>query len=95
LSFFFTLESFIAIIDAARSAAFIAPSSPIAKVPTGIPLGICTIERRLSNPFNFLLSIGTPKTGIEVIDEIIPAKWADPPAPAMITPIFCFSAETA
>ena len=29
-----------AIIDAASRAAFIAPSSPIANVPTGIPLGI-------------------------------------------------------
>ena len=32
--------SIIAIIEAASSAAFIAPSSPIANVPTGIPLGI-------------------------------------------------------
>ena len=32
--------SLIAIIEAANSAAFIAPSSPIATVPTGIPLGI-------------------------------------------------------
>ena len=31
-------------------------------------------ESKLSNPFNFLLSIGTPRTGNEVIAEIIPGK---------------------
>ena len=39
--------------------------------------------------------MGTPKTGKEVKAEIIPGKWADPPAPAIITPILFFSAEAA
>ena len=33
-------------IEAARSAALTAPARPIASVPTGIPAGICTMERR-------------------------------------------------
>ena len=75
-----------AIIDAANKPALIAPLSPIAKVPTGIPFGICTIDSKLSSPLRFLLSIGTPKTGIDVKAEIIPGKCAEPPAPAIITP---------
>ena len=63
-----------AIIAAASNAALIAPSSPIASVPTGIPLGICAMDNKLSNPFNFLLSIGTPRTGNGVMAEIIPGK---------------------
>ena len=63
-----------AIIEAANKAALIAPSSPMASVPTGIPFGICTIDNKLSSPLNFLLSIGTPKTGKEVKAEIIPGK---------------------
>ena len=62
----------------------IAPSSPIASVPTGIPFGIWAIDRRLSRPFSFLLSMGTPNTGKGVNAAIIPGKWADPPAPAII-----------
>ena len=61
-------------IEKANKAALIAPSSPIAKVPTGIPLGIWAIDKRLSRPLSFLLSIGTPKTGIEVKAEIIPGR---------------------
>jgi hypothetical protein len=34
----------------ANSAAFLAPAVPIAKVPTGIPPGICTIDSNESNP---------------------------------------------
>ena len=65
-NFFLTVELLFAIIEAASKAAFIAPSSPMARVPTGIPFGICAMDSKLSNPFNFLLSIGTPKTGNEV-----------------------------
>ena len=69
-----TFELVFDIIDAASNPALIAPSSPIASVPTGTPFGICAIESKLSNPFSFLLSIGTPKTGIVVNDDIIPGK---------------------
>ena len=79
-------------MEAAYSAALIAPSFPIATVPTGIPFGIWAIDSRLSKPFNFLLSIGTPMTGILVIAAIIPGKCADPPAPAIIIEILLFSA---
>ncbi len=50
------MSSDVDIIAAARRAAFLAPAVPIAKVPTGIPAGICAIDKRLSNPFNVLLS---------------------------------------
>ena len=76
--------------EAAYKDAFIAPSFPIATVPTGIPLGIWTIDNKLSKPLSFLLSIGTPMTGIGVIAAIIPGKWAEPPAPAIITEILFF-----
>ena len=72
-------------IEAAYKPAFIAPSSPIATLPTGIPFGICTIDNKLSNPFNLRLSTGTPITGIVVNDAIIPGKCAEPPAPAIMT----------
>ncbi len=70
---------------AARSAALIAPARPIASVPTGIPAGICTMERRLSWPDNAFDSTGTPRTGSGVIAAHIPGRWAAPPAPAMMT----------
>ena len=60
-----------------------------------MPFGICAIDNKLSNPFNFLLSIGTPITGILVIAATIPGKCADPPAPAIITEILFFSAVLA
>ena len=74
LSFFLTAILLFDIIDAASNPALVAPSSPIARVPTGIPFGICAIDSKLSNPFNFLLSIGTPKTGTLVKAAIIPGK---------------------
>ena len=37
-------------IAAAKSAAFFAPADPIASVPTGMPPGICAIERSESKP---------------------------------------------
>ena len=47
-------------------AALIAPAFPIDIVATGIPLGIWTIDRRLSRPFNAELWMGTPITGKSV-----------------------------
>ena len=43
-----------------------APAAPIAKVATGIPAGICTIESSESIPLNALLCTGTPSTGTVV-----------------------------
>ena len=82
-------------MEAAYKPAFIAPSSPIATLPTGIPFGICTIDNKLSNPFNLRLSTGTPITGIVVNDAIIPGKCAEPPAPAIMTEILLSSAALA
>ena len=48
-------------IRAASSPALRAPS--IATVATGTPLGICTIESRLSSPSSLLSDTGTPITG--------------------------------
>ena len=36
-------------------------------------------------PFSACVSIGTPSTGSEVIDAVIPGRCAAPPAPAMMT----------
>src|ERR1700722_12326157 len=47
-------ESVVARISAAKSAALAAPGFPIASVPTGTPLGICTIESSESIPFNIV-----------------------------------------
>ena len=41
----------------------IPPACPIAKVATGTPAGICTIESNESTPFSTRLSTGTPSTG--------------------------------
>ena len=61
-------------IDIAAREAFIAPAFPIARVGKGIPAGICTIDKRLSIPFNTFDSIGTPSTGVVVSDAIIPGR---------------------
>ena len=53
-----TFKSELLIIDAASKPALKDPL--IARHPIGTPLGICTIESKLSKPFNFLVSIGTP-----------------------------------
>lgn len=66
----------------ARSAALVELS--IATVATGTPFGICTIENNASCPPRQVPDIGTPMTGRQVIEAIIPGKWAAPPAPAMI-----------
>src|SRR4029450_7116509 len=70
---------------AASSAALIAPALPMARVPTGMPPGICMIDRSESLPSKAWVFIGTPKTGRGVIDAVIPGRWAAPPAPAIIT----------
>ena len=67
----------------ANKAEFFAPAFPIAKVATGTPAGICTVDRRLSIP-SVTLGIGTPKTGIVVKAAVTPAKCAAPPAAAII-----------
>jgi len=69
----------------AKSAAFTAPGSPIASVPTGTPLGICTIESSESRPLSVVAGTGTPRTGTIVFAATIPGKCAAPPAAAMIT----------
>src|SRR5262245_7542593 len=43
----------VARIAAARRAAFFAPASPIANVPTGIPLGIWAVDKSESSPWSF------------------------------------------
>ena len=58
---------------------------PVATVATGMPSGICTIDRSESRPSSCARGTGTPMTGRVVIDAVIPGRWAAPPAPAMIT----------
>ena len=62
-----------------------APGLPIASVPTGMPAGICTVESSESRPLSEALSIGTPSTGSSVCAATTPARWAAPPAAAIIT----------
>ncbi|MNF04078.1 hypothetical protein D3C80_2035200 [compost metagenome] len=45
------------------NAALIAPALPIARVATGIPAGICTIESNESTPDSIADCTGTPSTG--------------------------------
>src|SRR6185503_11237653 len=75
----------------AKSAALAAPASPIANVPTGMPLGICTVESSESSPCRCLEGIGTPSTGSVLCAATTPARCAAPPAAAMIAfmPFFC------
>jgi len=79
------VSSVVARMAAARRAAFFAPALPIANVPTGMPPGICAIERRLSMPLRALLSTGTPRTGSGVMLAVIPGRCAAPPAPPIMT----------
>lgn len=71
-------------MEAASNAALIAPALPIAKVATGIPAGICTIESKESRPLRACDWMGTPNIGNDVLAANIPGKWAAPPAPAII-----------
>lgn len=73
-SFFAKVSSVVAKMAMACKAAFAAPDSPIANVATGIPLGICTIERSESSPFKYREGTGTPKTGTIVLEANIPGK---------------------
>ena len=78
-------SSLIARIAAASRPAFAAPASPIARVPTGIPAGICTIESSESIPLSSVAGTGTPSTGTSVFAASMPGRCAAPPAPAMMT----------
>src|SRR5699024_529872 len=68
---------------AASRPAFFAP--PMDTVATGTPDGIWTIDSRESIPSRCFRGTGTPMTGRDVIEAIIPGRWAAPPAPAMMT----------
>src|SRR5882762_4621726 len=82
-------------MEAARSAALTAPDLPMASVPTGMPAGICAMERSESRPFKAFDSTGTPRTGRTVFEAVMPGRWAAPPAPAMMTSMPRFSAVAA
>ncbi|KAG0942168.1 hypothetical protein G6F68_021642 [Rhizopus microsporus] len=56
----------------------------MAKVATGMPAGICTIDSSESMPLRALDCTGTPSTGTAVLAAIMPGRCAAPPAPAMI-----------
>jgi hypothetical protein len=68
----------------ANSAALAAPASPMAKVATGTPRGICTIDSKESSPPSVFDATGTPRTGTRVFAANMPGRCAAPPAPAMI-----------
>ena len=61
---------------AAKSAALIAAGAPIAKVATGTPLGIWTIESSESSPSSDHAFIGHARTGSWVSAAVTPARWA-------------------
>src|SRR2546425_574409 len=65
---------FVARMAAARSAALTAPDLPMASVPTGMPLGICAMERSESSPLRAFDSTGTPRTGRTVFDAVMPGR---------------------
>ncbi|MNN84228.1 hypothetical protein D3C81_2013640 [compost metagenome] len=50
-------------ILADSSAALIAPALPMARVATGMPAGICTMESSESTPESIADCTGTPSTG--------------------------------
>src|SRR5882762_5415098 len=82
-------------MEAARSAALTAPDLPMASVPTGMPAGICAMERSESRPFKAFDSTGTPRTGRTVFEAVMPGRCAAPPAPAIMTSMPRFSAVAA
>ncbi len=77
-------RSVVASIATAKSAALAAPASPIAKVATGMPRGIWTMDSSESSPRRYFEGTGTPSTGTTVLAAIMPGRCAAPPAPAMI-----------
>ena len=81
-SFAASASSLVAMISAARSAAFRAPL--IATVATGTPLGICTVASSASIPPSVPegAAIGSPIIGSVVCAASIPARCAAPPAAA-------------
>src|SRR5436190_2671059 len=83
-SFFFMLSSPRASSATANNAALAAPASPMAKVATGMPFGICTVERSESRPCRCFDGIGTPSTGSVACAATTPARCAAPPGGAMI-----------
>src|ERR1700676_1738668 len=67
---------------AARMPAFFEAFS--ATVATGMPFGICNMDKIESHPSRELDDlIGTPITGRDVREATIPGKCAAPPAPAI------------
>ena len=58
----------------AKYAELMAPALPMATVATGIPAGICTVERRASIPESADALIGTPIIGLIVLEDKTPAK---------------------
>ena len=90
-----TSRCFAPRMAAARSAALTAPDLPMESVPTGMPPGICAMERSESRPFKAFDSTGTPRTGRTVFEAVMPGRCAAPPAPAMMTSMPRFSAVSA
>jgi len=52
---------------------------------TALPVLGVPVESHALKGMDSLLSIGTPRTGNEVIAAVMPGRWAAPPAPAMMT----------
>src|SRR5690606_15172998 len=67
------------------NAALTAPALPMARVATGTPAGICTMDSSESTPESIDDCTGTPSTGRWVLAAHMPGRCAAPPAPAMIT----------
>jgi hypothetical protein len=61
------------------------PAAPMAKVATGMPLGICTMLCSESTPRRCLrLPPARPAPAPVVLAASMPGRWAAPPAPAMM-----------
>ena len=58
----------------------------MATVATGMPVGICTVDKRASIPSIAPPLTGIPITGSVVLAAIAPARCAAIPAAAIITP---------